>query len=65
MNSPSIYTADHLRDWGVSKELKNGRWVYARPLGYQGLCLRQRLKLAWGVFTGRYDALYWINQERP
>lgn len=24
--------------------------------------LRQRLKLAWGVFTGRYDALSWEDQ---
>ncbi len=64
MNSPSIYVADRLRDWPAATELKDGRWVYARPLGFQGFCLRRRWQLAWGVFTGRFDALRWIEQDK-
>lgn len=32
-------------------------WVPARPLGYPSF--RNRVRLAWGVFTGRYDAFKW------
>lgn len=40
----------------------DGRWVPARHLGWQGWVLRHRLKLAWRVFIGRYDALEWDGQ---
>ena len=35
----------------------DGEYVPARPLGMD--TLRERLRLAWGVFRGRYDALQW------
>jgi len=35
-------------------------WFPARPLSLGGFLTRVRL--AWGVFTGRYDALRWDNQ---
>lgn len=36
------------------------RWVPARSEGYGGLVeFKQRLKAAWGVLTGRYDAFDW------
>ena len=38
----------------------NGRWVSARPLGYYSIL--SRVRLAWGVFCGRYDTLEWENQ---
>jgi hypothetical protein len=34
-------------------------WCLARGMGFQGLCFTRRLELAWGVFTGKYDALRW------
>ena len=43
--------------WSAQCRLPDGRWVMARPIGY--FSLRSRLKLAWGVFTGKYDALQW------
>lgn len=46
----------------VSVEI-DGRWVCARPLTMGRWCLLWRIKLAWRVFTGRYDALLWIGQE--
>lgn len=56
---PNVFTPEQLRTWSVSCEGSNGVWVAARPLGWQGWSLRRRLKLAWGVFTGRYDVLKW------
>ena len=38
-------------------QIKNGDWVPARPLGL--FSLRNRFKLAWAVFTGKYDAVKW------
>lgn len=42
-----------------SSQNKNGDWVPARPIGF--FSLRWRLKLAWNVFLGRYDALKWAE----
>lgn len=45
----------------------NGVWQPARPLPFQyGLFGRilNRIKLAYLVFTGRADALVWVNQEK-
>lgn len=60
---PTLHNADVLirDDVDVRCGLPNGRWVAARPLGAPTLV--QRFKLAWGVFTGRYDALEWTGQE--
>ena len=35
------------------------RWFRARPAGYAGWLLGRRLRIAWRVFTGQYDALAW------
>lgn len=35
----------------------NGRWVPARPLAFASV--KRRLSLAWHVFTGKADAVYW------
>lgn len=37
-----------------------GIWTPARPLGLFSLV--SRLKLAYGVFIGKYDALKWLGQ---
>lgn len=42
---------------GQSETKINGKWVFARPVGY--FSLRWRLKLAWMVFTGKADAFVW------
>ena len=39
------------------QQLINGKWYPARYLGEP--TLRNRLKLAFDVFTGKADALYW------
>ena len=64
MNTPTIYTPESLARTteGVQAGLPDGRWIAARPLGWQGLCLRKRLRCAWLVFTGRADVLQWEGQ---
>ena len=59
MNTPNLFWARELKEWDMSTSGRLGIWHMARPIGFQGICLRRRLKLAWGVFTGRYDAVRW------
>ena len=61
MNCPNKYYADQLREQNEAAQI-GGKWVSARPLGFQGLCLSLRFKHAWNVFTGKADALYWHGQ---
>lgn len=63
--APTLYHVESLR-----KELQNWpqanfneMWVCARPLN-PFFALRHRLTLAWRVFTGRYDALQWVETIR-
>jgi hypothetical protein len=60
--SPNIITLESVMQVvnTLSTRLKDDRWVPARPVGYQGL--RQRLRAAWMVFTGKADALKWPGQ---
>lgn len=43
-----------------STEVRPGKWVPARPLLADTLF--ERLKHAWGVLIGRYDAIEWPDQ---
>jgi hypothetical protein len=65
MNTPTIYTPESLARTtaNVACGLPDGRWVAARPMGWQGVCLRERLRCAWMVFTGRADVLQWEGQQ--
>lgn len=57
MKYPHLHNRSDLNsDWDVAA-LIGDKWHPARPLGYPSL--RNRFRLAWGVFTGRYDALKW------
>lgn len=51
------------RGGGVSAEVAPGRWEPARPFGF--FSIQSRVRLAWDVFTGQADALYWPNQPPP
>ena len=63
MNTPTLHIADELKNWdcqaGIQREDGSTFWCLARPMGFKGVCLRQRIKLAWMVFTGKADALKW------
>jgi hypothetical protein len=56
-----IYNADTIQQQWTEKARINGRWVLARPLSGP---FWWRVKAAWGVLTGRYDALEWTDQPR-
>jgi hypothetical protein len=58
MRNPDIYLRSNLVDNDPSTEI-SGKWISARPLPFYGLRLFHNIKLAWGVFTGKYDALKW------
>ena len=58
LQAPRLVSLDDVLDSDVSQQRKNGRWLPARPL-FPFIALAARTRLAWGVFTGRYDALDW------
>lgn len=61
---PQVIIADRLLDnWTVCGKQELGRrdrCVLARPMSRGGIMTR--LRLAVGVFTGKYDALKWVGQ---
>lgn len=63
MKRPCCYTAEQVMSWTVSEEYEPGTWRAARPYNLGGFKLIWRLKLAWGVFTGKFDALKWNDEE--
>jgi hypothetical protein len=64
-SAPKRWTLSELRkhiDYGPQTETKAG-YEPARVYGFYSL--RSRLRLAWDVFTGEADALYWPWQRPP
>lgn len=59
MRNPTVYSASEIATWHVSEEYEPGKWRPARPWPWYGHQWRYRLRLAWRVFTGQYDALNW------
>ncbi len=57
---PSRIHVDSLKEWTCQARLSDGRWVAARPLGFASLL--ERIALAWAVFAGKADALFWEGQ---
>lgn len=51
------YRADEIKN-GPDACIK-GVWVLARPVIS---CLKHRIKDAWGVLMGKYDAIQWRGQ---
>ena len=60
MRVPNLIHADSIKNNNVKCEI-NGKWYVAKPLGFYGLMIKERLNLSWKVFTGKYDVL--IYQE--
>ena len=60
---PSLFTLQGLlkaADGQCQAGLPDGRWVPARPRGFQSR--KMRFRCAWLVFTGRADAVTWPGQ---
>ncbi len=65
MKTPNKFTASEHFCYNVlanDTKTKDGFWVPARPVS-NPLSLKERLKLAWDVFSGKADALYWLNGQ--
>ena len=62
-NSPTKYTACYVVSFCKQNECQHadGRWVPARPVN-PFIGIRARIKLAWHVFWGKYDALDWEDE---
>lgn len=59
MRVPNVYFVDNLDFDSWPRTHFRGRWFRARPMGLDGPFLRYRLRVAWLVFTGRWDAVRW------
>ena len=62
MRQPGIYTAHAIKNWKTQVEVKKGIWIPARPIG-GGFSFLWRFKLAYDVFTGRFDVLNWQDNK--
>jgi hypothetical protein len=59
MRQPVTYTASEIVNWPNAEKV-DLKWRPSRPCGYTNYReWRVRLRIAWRVFTGRYDALNW------
>lgn len=54
----ALYSVDSIVN-NQTQKLIHGKWVPARPLNYQRDSFFFRVKLAWRVLTGKYDAIDW------
>jgi hypothetical protein len=63
-NAPSRFNAAELtQGWPAFKQLEvqgEKKMVPGRPVGKFGLV--HRIKMAWSVFTGKADAVFWEGQ---
>lgn len=61
----SIYTARKIIETGsqASEYHKKLGWIPARPINYRADSIRERIRYAWGVLVGKYDALNWEDQD--
>ena len=62
--APAIWKLNDLVGYAMSghhhAQVKPGLWVPARPLGLDSI--KNRLKCAWLVFTGKCDVVEWKEQ---
>lgn len=67
MRQPQIIASTEVFALGKPMTLaKSGKWIPARPISYQYSMfrnLKNRLRLAWLVFTGRCDVLDWLDNK--
>lgn len=60
--SPNLWTLEVLtKSYADVATNINGKWVPARPMGYDSIL--HRIRLAFYVFIGRYDALVWPEDQ--
>ncbi len=57
--APDTFSALELRNWSCDEEYAPGKWRPSRCLPFSAFQLKRRIKIAWAVFTGKMDAVYW------
>ena len=57
------FTAEQLRDHNVLVQVKDGRWVPARPIEHRYQLLGARIKEAWLVVKGKADVVVWEGND--
>jgi hypothetical protein len=63
MRVPSRFTMNDIKTHDVYyQDLVTRTFKPARCIGWRGFYLLRRLKLAWKVFKGEYDALDWEQE---
>lgn len=67
MNTSTLYTPEQVKELvdTIRYQATDKCWLPLRPMGWQGLALRHRLKAAWKVFTGQWDTLSWEEKDKP
>ena len=58
MVTPKVRTVDNIKKWDIHNRVGD-RLTPSRPLSHSGINIYTRIKLAWSVFIGKYDALDW------
>jgi hypothetical protein len=61
MGAPHLFQISELVEFAttVNQRHPQAGLIPMRPMCWPGLALKRRLKVAWGVFTGKYDAVFW------
>jgi hypothetical protein len=65
MRHPNVYSAAELRRWHIEEEYHPDKWRPARARAIKPdrrewwMWLKRRFVLAWRVFVGRCDVVYW------
>ena len=63
MKTPTVHTPSELQNWPNGEEYEGG-YRAARCMNFELSILHpRRWRIAWRVFTGKYDALDWENIE--
>jgi hypothetical protein len=63
MRTPTVHTPSELQNWPNGESYEGG-YRPARCMSFELSILHpRRWKIAWRVFTGRYDALDWESIE--
>ena len=62
MSNQHVYSTIDVKRWDVERSDKFSGYWPARPLNHKYI-FWDRVKAAWGVLIGRYDALWWIGND--
>ena len=68
MKTPEKFIADfipHCDEQEIQAGKNNRKHFLVRPDRKRGIFLVKRLQLAIGVFTGKYDAVFWKIEDAP